>query len=194
MENCPLVRPVARTSGRVEGITPGCWEQFLAWCLYHRFGEGNVGCTGRVSPYMPCPGPAGTYSLRASDGLGFFFCKIIQDIEFLTSGAVNKMCWPHLRRCAAMVGLKTQVGGRNTLVKRVDELWKKRFQFGEMITEIFLNFSLLFLSLRANDKLFFFSYITLFKPTVFSFRVVHFLLLSVMAPFIFAFISIRLRV
>ena len=60
--------------------------------------------------------------------------KIIQDVEFLTLGAVNKMCWPHLRRCAAMVGLKTQVGGRNTLVKRVDELWKRRFQFREMVT------------------------------------------------------------
>ena len=34
-----------------------------------------------------------------------------------------------------MVGLKTQIGGRNTLVRRVDELWKRRFQFGEMITE-----------------------------------------------------------
>ena len=61
--------------------------------------------------------------------------KIIQDIEFLTSGAMNKMCWPHLRRCAAMVGLKTQIGGRNTLVKRVDELWKRRVQFREIITE-----------------------------------------------------------
>ena len=45
---------------------------------------------------------------------------IIQDVKFLTSGAMNKMCWPHLRRCAAIVGLKTQVGGRNTLVKIVD--------------------------------------------------------------------------
>ena len=61
--------------------------------------------------------------------------KIIQDIEFLTSGAVNKRCLPHLRRCTAMVSLKTQIGGRNTLVKRVDELWKRHFQFGEIITE-----------------------------------------------------------
>ena len=61
--------------------------------------------------------------------------KIIQDIEFLTSGAVNKMCWPHLRRCAAIVGLQRQIGGRNTLVKTVKELWKRRFQFGEIITE-----------------------------------------------------------
>ena len=61
--------------------------------------------------------------------------KIIQDIEFLTSGVVNKVCWPNLRRCAAMVGLKMQIGRRNTLVKRVDEFWKRRFQFGEIITE-----------------------------------------------------------
>ena len=61
--------------------------------------------------------------------------KIRQDVEFLTSGAVNKMCWPHLTRCAAMVGLKTQIGDRNTLVKRVHELWKRGFQFGEMVTE-----------------------------------------------------------
>ena len=34
-----------------------------------------------------------------------------------------------------MVGLKTQIGGRNTLVRRIDELWKRGFQFGEIITE-----------------------------------------------------------
>ena len=34
-----------------------------------------------------------------------------------------------------MVGLKTQIGGRNTLVERVYELCKRRFQFGEIITE-----------------------------------------------------------
>ena len=60
---------------------------------------------------------------------------IIQDIEFLTSGAMNKICWPHLGGCAAMVGLKIQIGGKNTLVKRVDELWKRRFQLGGIITE-----------------------------------------------------------
>ena len=61
--------------------------------------------------------------------------KIIQDVEFLTSGTQNKMCWSHTNKCAAMVSLKIQVGGRNSLVKRVDELWKRRFQFGEMGTE-----------------------------------------------------------
>ena len=90
-------------------------------------GDKSCSCTNR---------PVILAKLAAAKKRGFAnHNKLIQDIEFLTSGAVNKMCWPHLRRCAAMVGLKTQIGGRNTLTTRIDELWKRRFQFGELITE-----------------------------------------------------------
>ena len=34
-----------------------------------------------------------------------------------------------------MIGLKTQIGGKDTLVHRIDELWRCRFQFVEVVTE-----------------------------------------------------------
>ena len=53
--------------------------------------------------------------------------KLHNDIELLTSTTVNKMCWLFLRRSATMIGLKTQIGGKDTLPRRSDKLWRSRF-------------------------------------------------------------------
>ena len=34
-----------------------------------------------------------------------------------------------------MIGFKIQIGGKDTLVHRIDELWRCRFQFGEVMSE-----------------------------------------------------------
>ena len=34
-----------------------------------------------------------------------------------------------------MIGLKTQIGGKDILIHRINELWRRRFLFGEVVTE-----------------------------------------------------------
>ena len=58
----------------------------------------------------------------------------IKSIEFLTSNRVSGLCWNHLRNFCTTVGLKTQVGRRKTLVKRIDILRSNRYKLGEMKT------------------------------------------------------------
>lgn len=58
----------------------------------------------------------------------------IKSIEFLTSNRVSGLCWNYLRNFCTAIGLKTQVGGRKTLVKRIDIFRSNRYKLGEMKT------------------------------------------------------------
>ena len=60
---------------------------------------------------------------------------LVQNIEYLRPNRTTKICYNHLRDFCTAVGLKTQVGNRKMLFFRVEFLWKKRYELGQMRTD-----------------------------------------------------------
>ena len=60
---------------------------------------------------------------------------LIKNIEFLKTAKVAELCWNHLRDFCTVVGLRTQIGGRKTLVARLEVLWQKRYELGTIKTD-----------------------------------------------------------
>ena len=60
---------------------------------------------------------------------------LVRNIEYLRPNRTTKMCYNHLRDFCTAVGLKTQVGNRKMLLFRVEFLWKKRYELGQMWTD-----------------------------------------------------------
>jgi len=58
--------------------------------------------------------------------------QLIASYDYLKPEVVHTMCWNHLRDFCTAVGLKTQIGGRTLLVRRIDQVRQKRYHLGEM--------------------------------------------------------------
>ena len=59
--------------------------------------------------------------------------QLIKDIEFMTPEVINALFWGHFRELCGGIGLKTKIGGRELLTKRLEVVRRRRFELRDFI-------------------------------------------------------------
>ena len=59
---------------------------------------------------------------------------LVRNIGYFRPNRTTKMCYNNLRNFCTSVGLKIHVGNRKVLLSRIELLWNKRYELGQIRT------------------------------------------------------------